>query len=661
MGEVHDGNTVTDWMEQERERGITITSAAVSCDWREHRVNIIDTPGHVDFTVEVERSLRVLDGAVAIFDSVGGVEPQSETVWRQANRYNVPRIAYVNKMDRVGADFRNVVGMIREKLNAKAVPIQIPIGAEENFSGVIDVVGMKAYVFDSDELGAIPEEQAIPAEYEAEACAQREEMLEAAVDFDEELMVRMLEEEEPDAAMVVRALRAGTLAGAIYPVLCGSSFKNKGVQRLLDGVVDYLPSPLDRGEVIGADPRSGKELTRQPQQKDAFSALVFKIASDAHVGRIAFARVYSGELQERGVVYNPRADKRERIMRIFHMQSNKRTATSTCSAGDIVSLVGLKETKTGDTVCDLKHHITYEELRFPEPVVSRAIEPESAADEEKLNVALMRLADEDPTVSISSDKETGERLISGMGELHLEILVDRLVREFRVEARVGKPQVSYRETITVKVREPFELAQTLGGRSMYASCTLELIPDSSANGILFESRVEDSLVPKEFIAAFRQGLDEAASGGVLAGFPITGVRAVLHEVGIHEDDSTDVSFKMAGSMAFRTLSGKGRPTVLEPISSLEVVTPAEYVGPIINDLNSRRGKVVGISHRHTDQAVDAEVPLAETFGYATALRSLTQGRAAYSMQFDRFDRTSQNVENEILQRIGRYPRLDSRE
>lgn len=655
MGEVHDGNTVTDWMDQERERGITITSAAVSCTWRGHRVNIIDTPGHVDFTVEVERSLRVLDGAVAIFDSVGGVEPQSETVWKQAERYHVPRIAYVNKMDRVGADFHNVVAMMREKLGARPVPVQLPIGAEDRFEGIIDLVRMKAYHYPEDTLGAQPVEIEIPPAYIDDAQVYRDEMLEAACDHDEALMEQMLEEKELEPETILRALRAGTLDRAFCPVFCGSSFKNKGIQKIMDAVIDYLPSPLDRGAVHGIDMRSDKEVGREPTRDAPFSALVFKVSSDTHVGRLAYARIYSGHAREREAVYNPRVDKRERIMRIFHMQSNKRKQVPDMSAGDIVALVGLKETKTGDTVCDLKHPVTFEALRFPEPVVSRAIEPKTAADEEKLTNALDRLADEDPTVHIDTDKETGQRLIAGMGELHLEILVDRLIREFRVEAHVGKPQVSYRETITRRIRDTFEFAQMVGTRNLYASCGIELMPVASAEGVQVESRVDDPTVPAAFIDAFRHGVLEATSGGTLAGFPVVGVHLTLHSVGTREDDSNEMAFKIAGSMAFQELCRRANPTLLEPVMALEVVVPGEYVGAVINDLNARRGRVMGVSQRHDSHVVDGEVPLAETFGYATALRSLSQGRAVYSMQFDRFERAAPQVEEEILRRIGRFP------
>lgn len=655
VGEVHDGNTVTDWMEQERERGITITSAAVSCEWRKHRINIIDTPGHVDFTVEVERSLRVLDGAVAIFDSVGGVEPQSETVWRQAARYDVPRIAYVNKMDRVGADFFNVVGMIREKLGARPVPVQIPIGKEDRFDGIVDLVEMKAYRYPVETMGAKPVVEDIPEELLDEARLHREEMLEAACDHDEALMEAMLEEKEPTGDAIKRGLRTGTLSGAFCPVLCGSSFKNKGIQKVLDAVVELLPSPRDRGEVHGIDPKSGKKVVREPELDEPFAALVFKVASDPHTGRLAYMRVYSGRAKEREALYNPRADKRERIMRIFHMQSNKREALPTMRAGDIVALVGLKETKTGDTLCDQKHPVTFESLQFPEPVVSRAIEPKTAADEDKLVTALERLVDEDPTVHVDTDKETGQRLISGMGELHLEILVDRLIREFRVEAHVGKPQVAYRETITSAVRDTFEFAQMVGNHNAYALAELEMLPVEPGQGIEFESLVDDPAVPAPFIKSFEQGLHESASGGTMAGFPVVGIQVKLRRVGIREDDSTDLAFRIAGSMALKSLSARANPAILEPMMSLEVVVPNDYVGTVINDLNSRRGKVSGVSQRYENQVVDAEVPLAETFGYATALRSLTQGRAVYTMQFTRFDRTARNIEEDILRRIGRLP------
>lgn len=655
MGNVDDGNTVTDWMDQERERGITITAAAVTCSWRQYRINLIDTPGHVDFTIEVERSLRVLDGAVAIFDSVGGVEPQSETVWRQADRYNVPRIAYVNKMDRLGADFYRVLGMVREKLGARAVPIQLPIGKEERFEGMVDLISRKAYRYADGTEGADPEVGPVPESMVDDVERYREELLEVVCDFDDRLMEKMLEGGELDESLIRQAVRKGTLSRAMYPVVCGSSFKKKGVQLLLDAVVDYLPSPLDRGEVHGTEPDSGKAVVRKPSASEPFSALVFKIAADAHIGRLAFARIYSGQISEREAVYNARVDKRERIQRIFHLQSNKRVASETMTAGEIVGLVGLRETKTGDTISDLKQHVVFEAMTFPEPVVSRAIEPKTAADEEKLSAALERLADEDPTVHMDIDKETGQRLIAGMGELHLEILVDRLTREFKVEAHVGKPQVSYRETITERLRDSYEFSHAVGNKNLYASCVVEFVPLGTSGPVEFESRVSNPAVPQSYIAAFKQGIIESSSGGMYAGFPVVGIQVILHDAGLRDDDSNEMAFKIAGTMAFKSFCGRAKPAVLEPVVKAEVVVPPDYVGPVINDLNARRGRVLGISQRLDNQLVEAEVPLSETFGYATALRSLSQGRASYTMQFDRFERTSQQVEEEVLRRIGRLP------
>jgi elongation factor G len=653
IGEVHDGNTVTDWMEQERERGSTITSAAVTCSWREHRINLIDTPGHVDFTIEVERSLRVLDGAVAIFDSVGGVEPQSETVWRQADKYRVPRIGYVNKMDRVGADFFNVVAMIEERLGAKAVPIQLPMGAEDGFRGVVDLVRQKAYLYDEEALGATVSEVEVPEEYAESARRYRAAMLESVCDHDDELMQRMLDEREIDEKSVKRALRRGVLDNAFYPVLCGSSFRNKGVQQVLDAVVDLLPSPLDRGAVAGHEPQSHERVVRAPRKEEPFAALVFKIATDVHAGRLAFCRVYSGQLRTKGTAYNPRTGRSEKITRIFRMHANKRRSMDLMCAGDISALVGLKDTKTGDTICDERRAVTFEPLSFPEPVVSRTIEPRSTVDEEKLGLSLERLADEDPTVRLELDKETGQKLISGMGELHLEVLIDRLHREFGIETHVGKPQVSYRETVAAEAAERYEYNQTVGGKSMYASCHMRLAPTDPSVGIDFRCGCRADTVRPEFIAALKQGVMEAGGGGVLSGYPVLGVRVDVEKVGVRQDDSTEMAFKIAGSMAFKSACSKAGPAILEPYMKLEVVCPVEYVGAVINDMNSRRGKVVGISSRNDARVVDAEAPLADMFGYATALRSLTQGRAVHSMQFDRYERTTAQVQEGILQRIGR--------
>ncbi len=654
MGEVHDGNTVMDWMIQERERGITITSAATTCQWKNYRINIIDTPGHVDFTIEVERSLRVLDGAVAVFDSVGGVEPQSETVWRQADKYHVPRIAYVNKMDRVGADFDNCIDMMNRKFTTlKVIAVQMPMGKEDQFEGVIDLVAMKAYRYDEETLGAKVIELDIPEQYLQEAHSRRDEMLEIVCDFNDDLMHKMLEGEELDSNLIRSAIRTGVLSNKLSPVLCGSSFKNKGIQQLLDAVVDYLPSPLDRGAVIGVDPSNGENRERLPDVKQPFSALVFKIASDSHVGRLAYARIYSGRAGFKNVLFNPRTKSKEKATRIFRMHSNKRHAEQFMEAGDIVGLVGLKDTTTGDTVCDLDFPVVFERMVFPDSVLARSIEPKSTADEEKLSIALDRLVDEDPTCRVEVDNETGQRLIKGMGELHLEILVDRLIREFNVGVHVGKPQVSYRETVTAAVKQEHEFSQLVGGKSQYGHVVLKVEPVAPSEGIVFENKVDVNAVPAAFIDAVKNGIMESSSGGVLSGFQLAGVKVTLVQSQFREDDSTEMGFKIAASMAFREACEKATPAILEPVMSVEVVVPAEYMGSVINDLNGRRGRILGINPRKDVQVVDAEAPLSEMFGYATALRSLSQGRAVYTMQLDRYEATVKTVQDEILRRIGR--------
>jgi elongation factor G len=653
MGEVHNGNTVMDWMLQERERGITITSAATTCTWKHCRVNIIDTPGHVDFTIEVERSLRVLDGAVAVFDSVGGVEPQSETVWRQADKYNVPRIAFVNKMDRVGADFENCIEMMRKKLAANPVAIQMPLGKEEGFEGVIDLVEMKLYRYDEDTSGAKVITENIPENIMDSAVHMHEIMIEGIVDFNDDLIQQVLEGKEISSEIVKKAIRTGVLLGKISPVLCGSAFKNKGIQQLLDAIIDYLPSPLDRGNVEGCDPVSHEIKIRKPDIKEPFSALVFKIASDAHIGRLAYARIYSGKAGFKDIYYNPRTKSKEKVTRIFRMHSNKRHAEQFMEVGDIIAVVGLKETTTGDTICNQDFPIVFEKMVFPEPVLARSIEPKSTADEEKLVSSLKSLADEDPTCRITIDSETGQRLIYGMGELHLEILVDRLIREFNVGVHVGNPQVSYRETITVSVLEDYEFNQLIGGKSQYAKVVLKLEPVSASNGIEFESQIKNKEFPQEFIDAVRQGIIESSSGGFLSGYPIAGIKAVLKDAVLSDEDSTEMSFKIAATMAFKQACQKAKSAVLEPVMKVEVVVPSEYLGSVINDLNSRRGKVIGITARKDAQVIDAESPLSQMFGYATALRSLTQGRAVYTMQLDRYEVTTKAVQEEILRRIGR--------
>jgi len=653
MGEVHDGNTVMDWMAQERERGITITAAAISCQWRDCRINIIDTPGHVDFTVEVERSLRVLDGAVAIFDSVNGVEPQSETVWHQADTYRVPRIAFVNKMDRAGADFERAVGMMEKKLSMKPVAIQLPVGREETFAGVIDLIRMKAYSYNEQALGAEVIESEIPERYREESLYNREVMLEKVCDFDDELMQQVLETHTADERLIKRAIRTGVLANKIYPVLCGAAFKNKGIQQVLDAVVDFLPSPVDRGAVIGRHPQSADPVERRPSVDEPFSCLVFKIAADGHAGRLAFARVYSGQAGFKDSIINPRTGSKERLARIYQMHSNRRKQIETARAGDIVGIVGLKDTKTGDTLCDPKHPVCFEQMTFPQTVLARTIEPKSAAEEDKLTAALERLADEDPTCKVYIDSETGQRLISGMGELHLEILIDRLVREFNVEANVGKPQVAYRETVTKETTQRTEFSQLIGGKAQYAAVTLIVAPIQAARGVEFATETSIGNVAPLFIDAVRRGVLEATSGGEMTGYQMAGVSVRLCKLEIREDDTTEMACKIAGATAFRQACSAAEPALLEPLMKLEVVVPSDYVGAVVNDINSRRGKILGISVRGETQIVDAEVPLAAMFGYATALRSLTQGRALYTMQFDRYEQTARAVQDEILKKIGR--------
>jgi elongation factor G len=653
MGEVHDGNTVMDWMVQERERGITITSAAISCMWKNYYVNIIDTPGHVDFTIEVERSLRVLDGAIAIFDSVGGVEPQSETVWRQADKYRVPRIAFVNKMDRVGADFDNALAMMNKRLSMKPVVVQLPIGREETFEGVIDLVHMRAYRYDDTALGANVMEGEIPPAMQRQAEERRTELLEQVVDFNDDLMRQMLTEEAVHPEAVVRAIRAGVLSLKIYPVLCGSAFKNKGIQQLLDSVVAYLPSPRDRGMVVGRDPAGNEERERKPDEKEPFSALVFKIASDSHVGKLAYVRVYSGVGGFKDHFYNPRTQAKERVTRIFRMHANKRHAELKMHAGEIYGLVGLKDTITGDTLCDPDFPIVYERMEFPQPVLSRAIEPKNIGDENRLTIALARLCEEDPTCRVTIDAETGQRLISGMGELHVEILVDRLVREFNVGVHMGNQQVSYRESVLGGATEDFEFSQLIGGRSQYAQVRLSVEPIEPSKGIVFVNEISDRVFPLPFIGAVEHGVMEASGGGVLSGYPLAGIRAVLKSADFRADDSTEMGFKIASTMAFKQACSKAGPVLLEPVMTIEVVVPANYVGPVINDLTGRRGRILGITVRRDAQRVEAEAPLAEMFGYATHLRSLTQGRAIYTMQFSRYESTTPGIQEALLRRIGR--------
>ncbi|PID59754.1 MAG: elongation factor G [Gammaproteobacteria bacterium] len=655
IGEVHHGSAAMDWMAQEQERGITITSAATTCFWKgmagdrkQHRINIIDTPGHVDFTIEVERSLRVLDGAVAVFDSVGGVEPQSETVWRQANKYHVPRIAFVNKMDRVGADFFRCVEQMTSKLGARPVPVQLPIGGEEDFAGVVDLLKMRAIRWKDDDQGMSWTSEDIPAELADEAALYREALMEAAAEGDDALMDKYLESEELDEAEIVAGLRKLTLANKGVPVLCGSAFKNKGVQPLLDAIIDYLPAPDDVMAVHGVLP-DGEEATRPASDDEPFAALVFKIANDTHVGSLAFLRVYSGVIQSGDMVYNPIKGKRERIGRLLQMHANNREEIKEVRAGDIAAAVGLKEVTTGDTLCDQKHEILLERMEFPEPVISVAVEPRTLADQDKMATALGRLAREDPSFRVSTDEESGQTIISGMGELHLDIIVDRLKREFNVEANVGKPQVSYRETITVANEAEGKFVRQTGGSGQYGHVWLRLEPQERGTGNVFESEIAGGSVPKEFIPAVERGVVEAMANGTLGGFPMVDVKVTLYDGSYHEVDSNEMAFRIAGSMGLRNGASNGQPVLLEPVMKVEVVTPEEYMGDVMGDLNRRRGTLQGMEDQPGGvKVVRADVPLAEMFGYSTDLRSATQGRAVYSMEFSSYETPPQNVVNQVL-------------
>jgi elongation factor G len=637
LGEVHEGTATMDWMVQEQERGITITSAATTCFWRDHRVNIIDTPGHVDFTIEVERSLRVLDGAVAVFCSVGGVEPQTETVWRQADKYGVPRLAFVNKMDRLGADFFRVVKMIEERLGACPAVVQLPIGAEDKFVGIVDLVTMKANVWEEDSLGAKFHEEPIPSNMQAEAEAYREKLLEAGADCDEALMEKYLEGKEVSEAELRRAIRSGTLALKIVPMLCGSAFRNKGVQPMLDAVVDYLPSPLDIPSVKGVVPGTEKIEERPARDEAPFSALAFKIMTDPFVGTLTFFRVYSGAISSGSSLYNSTKSKRERVGRLLKMHANKREEIKEVHAGDIAAAVGLKTATTGDTLCDDDHPIILESIDFPDPVISIAIEPKSKADQEKLGISLQKLATEDPSFSVRTDEETGQTIISGMGELHLEIIVDRLLREFNVGANVGKPQVAYKETVRRAVEQHGRFVRQTGGRGQYGDVWIKLEPQQPGSGFEFVDAIKGGSIPREYIPAVEKGIREATENGPLAGYPVVDVKATLFDGSYHDVDSSEIAFKIAGSMAFKEASRKADPILLEPIMAVEVVVPPEFMGDVIGDLSSRRGKVLGMDSRPAAQAIDARVPLAQMFGYATDLRSMTQGRATYTMQFSHYE------------------------
>jgi elongation factor G len=653
MGEVHDGAATMDWMEQEKERGITITSAATTCFWQNHRINIIDTPGHVDFTIEVERSLRVLDGAVALFCSVGGVEPQSETVWRQADKYGVPRIAFVNKMDRAGADFIAVVEMIRQRFSANAVPIHLPVGEGEMFAGIIDLITMKARMYHEDTQGTTWEDIDIPEKLKKKASEYRIKMLEAVADEDDSLLAKYLDGKEISPEEIKAVLRRATLKVSIIPVLCGSSFKNKGVQMLLDGVVDFLPSPLDinKGEVHGHHPHRHDDIIRKVDDKEKFTALAFKIMSDPFVGRLTYFRVYSGTLHAGSYVYNATADRKERVARVLRMHANHREEVDQAFAGDIVAAIGLKHTRTGDTLTDESDPIILEKMTFPDPVIDVAIEPKTKADQEKMGEALQRLAEEDPTFRISSNEETGQTIISGMGELHLEIIIDRMKREFKVEANVGKPQVAYKETITKKVTAEGKFVRQSGGRGQYGHVVIEMEPNEKGKGFEFENAIVGGVVPKEYIKPTEQGILEAMRNGVLAGYPVEDVKVKLFDGSFHAVDSSEMAFKIAGSMAFKEGARKAGPIILEPIMDVEVVTPEEYLGDVMGDLNSRRGKIEGMNPRKDAQVVRALVPLSEMFGYATQLRSMTQGRALYTMQFSHYEAVPKSISDQIIEKV----------
>ena len=650
IGEVHEGTATMDWMEQEQERGITITSAATTCSWNDHRINIIDTPGHVDFTIEVERSLRVLDGAVAVFCSVGGVEPQSETVWRQADKYRVPRIAFINKMDRVGADFFRGVQMIKDRLKANPVPIQIPVGKEEHFKGVVDLVTMKAIIWDEDSLGATYREEELTGDLLDEAQEWREKLIEEISSHDDALMEKYLAGEPLTEAEIKSAIRISTINIAIIPVVCGSSFKNKGVQNLLNSVVDYMPSPLDIPAIKGVD-ESGEEVERKADDSEPFSALGFKIMTDPFVGQLTFIRVYSGVLQSGSYVYNATKGKKERIGRLLKMHANKREEIKEVYAGDIAAAVGLKYTTTGDTLCNEDKAVILESIEFPEPVISIAIEPKTKADQEKLGMSLQKLASEDPSFRTFTNEETAQTIIAGMGELHLEIIVDRLMREFKVEANVGKPQVAYRETISKKVKVEGKFVRQSGGRGQYGHVWLELEPQEPGKGYEFVDAIKGGVVPREYIPAVDKGIQEALDNGVLAGFPVVDVKVTLIDGSYHEVDSSEMAFKIAGSMGFKEGCQKAAPVLLEPIMSVEVVVPEEYMGDVIGDLNSRRGRIMGMDSRAGAQVVSAMVPLANMFGYATDLRSATQGRANYTMTFDHYEPVPKSVSEEIVAKV----------
>ena len=646
IGEVHEGAATMDWMEQEQERGITITSAATTCQWKGVRINIIDTPGHVDFTVEVERSLRVLDGAVGVFSAKEGVEPQSETVWRQADRYGVPRIAYVNKMDIIGADFLGVVKQMRDRLGANAVAIQYPIGAEADFVGIIDLIERKAYIY-KDDLGKEIEVTDIPADYADKVEELRGELVEKVAELDEDLTMKYLEGEEITVPELKAALRKGVCEGKIFPVVCGSSYRNKGVQLLLDAVVDYLPSPVDVPDIRGTL-EDGTEVSRKSSDEEPFAALAFKIMTDPYVGKLTFFRVYSGVLQAGSYVLNPGKGKRERIGRILQMHANHREEIDAVYAGDIAAAVGLKDTTTGDTLCDEKHPVILESMNFPEPVIQLAVEPKTKADQDKMGVALAKLSEEDPTFRYHTDEETGQTIISGMGELHLEIIVDRMYREFKVETNVGKPQVAYRETFRTPAKVEGKFIRQSGGRGQYGHVWIEFEPLEPGSGFVFENKIVGGVVPKEYIPAVQAGIEEAMKNGVLAGYPIVDIKATIFDGSYHDVDSSEMAFKIAASMALKAAKDKCNPVLLEPIMKVEVTVPEEYMGDVMGDLNSRRGRIEGMDTRAGAQVIRAKVPLAEMFGYSTTLRSRTQGRGVYSMELSHYEEVPRNIAEEII-------------
>ena len=647
IGEVHDGAATMDWMVQEQERGITITSAATTCHWKNHRINIIDTPGHVDFTVEVERSLRVLDGAVAVLTARGGVEPQTETVWRQAEKYQVPRMAYVNKMDITGADFFNVIKMMEERLNANAVAIQLPIGAEDNFQGIIDLVKMEAIVYE-DDLGKVADEVAIPDDMKDMAEEYREKLLEACSEQDDEFMEKYLGGEDITEEDIKKVIRKATVTCNMVPVVCGTSYRNKGVQPLLDAVVDYMPAPTDIPPIKGVNPDSGEEDHRPSSDEEPFSALAFKIMTDPYVGKLAFFRVYSGVLESGSYVYNSTKGKKERIGRILQMHANNRKEIDKVYSGDIAAAVGLKDTTTGDTLCDESHPIILESMVFPDPVISVAVEPATKNDQEKMGVALQKLAEEDPTFRVHTDQETGQTIISGMGELHLQIIVDRMLREFKVDCKVGEPQVAYRETIRKTVEAEGKFVRQSGGHGQYGHCWLKLEPQEAGAGFSFENKVVGGAIPKEFIKPIEEGVKQAMESGVVAGYPVVDVKATVYDGSFHEVDSSEAAFKIAGSMAFKNGAEKANPVLLEPYVKVEVIVPEDYMGDVIGDLNSRRGRIDGMEPRNGAQVINAFVPLSEMFGYSTDLRSKTQGRGNYSMEVSYYDEVPKNIADAVI-------------